>query len=76
MMLHPTKAQGLSLVIFTWYHPSSAGIIDKTMSMCPLLIRGSEENHLVKFYKSSLEKDLKVFHTPNSERVKAIFDKY
>jgi hypothetical protein len=39
--------------------------------------RGSEENHLlVKFYKSSLENDLKFFHTPSSDRVKAIFDKY
>lgn len=38
--------------------------------------RGSEENHLVKFYKSSLENDLKYFHTPNSDRVKAIFVKY
>ena len=30
--------------------------------------RGSEANHLVKFYKSSLENDLKVFHTPSSDR--------
>lgn len=37
---------------------------------------GSEENHLVKFYKSSLENDLKFFHTPNTDRVKAIFFKY
>jgi hypothetical protein len=38
--------------------------------------RGSEPNHLVKFYKSSLENDLKFFHTPTSDRVKAIFVKY
>src|ERR1041385_1993917 len=38
--------------------------------------RGSELNHLVKFYKSSLENDLKFFHTPTSDRVKAIFIKY
>lgn len=38
--------------------------------------RGSEMNHLVKFYKSSLENDLKFFHTPTSDRVKAIFIKY
>jgi hypothetical protein len=38
--------------------------------------RGSEANHLVKFYKSSLENDLKFFHTLSSERVKAIFVKY
>ena len=37
---------------------------------------GSEENHLVKFYKSSLESDLKFFHTPSTDRVKAIFVKY
>jgi hypothetical protein len=37
---------------------------------------GSEENHLVKFYKSSLENDLKFFHTPSTERVKAIFFQY
>lgn len=37
---------------------------------------GSEESHLVKFYKSSLENDLKFFHTPSTDRVKAIFFKY
>ena len=37
---------------------------------------GSEENHLVKFYKSSLENDLKFFHTPSTDKVKAIFFKY
>ncbi|HEX5883237.1 MAG TPA: HEPN domain-containing protein [Pyrinomonadaceae bacterium] len=41
-----------------------------------MLGRGSETNHLVKFYKSSLENDLKFFHTPTSDRVKAIFIKY
>ena len=38
--------------------------------------RGSEAKHLVRFYKSSLENDLKFFHTPSSERVKALFVKY
>jgi hypothetical protein len=38
--------------------------------------RSSETNHLVKFYKSSLENDLKFFHTLTSDRVKAIFLKY
>lgn len=42
-----------------------------TLSDC-----GSEANHLVKFYKSSLENDLKFFHTPSSDKVKAIFVKY
>ncbi len=37
---------------------------------------GSEESLLVKFYKSSLENDLKYFHTPSTDRVKAIFVKY
>lgn len=37
---------------------------------------GSEERTLAKFYKSSLENDLKYFHTPSTDRVKAIFSKY
>lgn len=37
---------------------------------------GSENSLLVKFYKSSLENDLKYFHTPNTDRVKNIFEKY
>ena len=37
---------------------------------------GSEESILVKFYKSSLENDLKYFHTPSTDKVKAIFVKY
>lgn len=37
---------------------------------------GSEESALAKFYKSSLENDLKYFHTPSTDRVKAIFSKY
>lgn len=38
--------------------------------------RGSEESLLVKFYKSSLENDLKYFHTPSTDRIKPIFIKY
>ena len=38
--------------------------------------RDSEINHLVKFYNSCLENDLKVFHTPTSDRIKVIFVKY
>lgn len=38
--------------------------------------RGSEASRLVKFYKSSLENELKYFHTPSTDRVKAIFVKY
>jgi len=37
---------------------------------------GSEESLLVKFYKSSLANDLKFFHTPRPDKVKAIFVKY
>ncbi len=38
--------------------------------------RGSEAGQLVKFYKSSLENDLKSFHTPSTDRIKTIFIKY
>jgi hypothetical protein len=37
---------------------------------------GSEASRLSKFYKSSLENDLKYFHTPSADRIKAIFEKY
>jgi len=37
---------------------------------------GSETNRLSKFYKSSLENDLKYFHTPSTDRIKTLFDKY
>jgi hypothetical protein len=37
---------------------------------------GSEQSALVKFYRSSLENDLKFFHTPSTDRIKAIFKKY
>lgn len=36
----------------------------------------SEASRLSKFYTSSLENDLKYFHTPSADRIKAIFDKY
>lgn len=41
-------------------------------------ISGSEANAnlLVRFYKSSLETDLKYFHTPSTDRVRTIFLKY
>ena len=35
-----------------------------------------EASKLVTFYKTSLENDLKYFHTPSTDRVKAIFIKY
>ena len=37
---------------------------------------GSNGSHLAQFYRSSLENDLKYFHTPSTDRVKAIFEKY
>lgn len=33
-------------------------------------------SYLADFYKSSLESDLKVFHTPSTDRVRPIFKKY
>lgn len=48
-------------------------IIEATHAIAGL---GSEESRLSKFYKSSLETDLKYFHTPSTDRIKAIFDKY
>lgn len=37
---------------------------------------GSDTSLLVRFYKSSLENDLKYFHTPSTDKIKAIFVKY
>jgi hypothetical protein len=37
---------------------------------------GQEVGQLAAFYKSSLENDLKSFHTPSTDRIKAIFEKY
>lgn len=39
-------------------------------------VSGAGEGTLVKFYKSSLENDLKYFHTPSTDRIKALFLKY
>lgn len=36
----------------------------------------SGAGRLAKFYITSLETDLKYFHTPSTDRVKSIFDKY
>jgi hypothetical protein len=36
----------------------------------------SEVSQLSRFYRSSLENDLKYFHTPSADRIKAIFEKY
>lgn len=42
------------------------------------LIAGAQTNggRLAAFYRASLENDLKYFHTPSTDRVKAIFQKY
>lgn len=37
---------------------------------------GSDTSRLSNFYTSSLENDLKYFHTPNTDRIKAICEKY
>ena len=36
----------------------------------------AEESMLGRFYAQSLAQDLKFFHTPNADRVKALFEKY
>jgi hypothetical protein len=37
---------------------------------------GSDTSRLSNFYRSSLENDLKLFHTPSADRIKAICEKY
>lgn len=37
---------------------------------------GNDSTRLVSFYKESLQNDLKYFHTPSTDRIKAIFQKY
>jgi hypothetical protein len=37
---------------------------------------GNDSSRLVSFYKESLQNDLKYFHTPSTDRIKAIFHKY
>jgi len=38
--------------------------------------KANSESYLADFYKNSLESDLKVFHTPSTDRVRPIFKKY
>lgn len=38
--------------------------------------KSSAEPHLTQFFKDSLTNDLKVFHTPSTDRVRPIFKKY
>ena len=49
---------------------------DRIVEAADALSGSGSANHLVKFYKASLENDLKFFHTPSSDKVKAIFVKY
>ncbi|MGQ0529267.1 MAG: HEPN domain-containing protein [Panacagrimonas sp.] len=37
---------------------------------------GSESSRLSMFYKASLENDLKYFHAPSTDRIRAVFEKY
>ena len=41
-----------------------------------ILGKASKPDQLASFYKASLDNDLKYFHTPSTERVKTIFDRY
>ena len=38
--------------------------------------RPNSEPHLATFFKESLENDLKYFHTPSTDRVRPIFQRY
>jgi hypothetical protein len=49
---------------------------DRIVEAANVISLGSEESTLAKFYKTSLENELKYFHTPSADRVKAIFSKY
>ena len=48
---------------------------DRAMEWCAALA-GRDGGRLSKFYRDSLESDLKYFHTPNSQRIKTLFQKY
>lgn len=45
-------------------------------SVTALCCQNSADNRLSKFYKTSLETDLKTFHTPSTDRVRPMFIKY
>lgn len=48
-------------------------LIEAVNSVCGI---DSSEGRLTSFYKDCLETDLKTFHTPSTDRTKAIFKKY
>ena len=48
-------------------------LVEATDEICQKM---NEKNMLVRFYKDSLDNDLKHFHTPSTERVRPIFQKY
>lgn len=54
----------------TYFEDRLIEAVDKISS------ESAAKTHLVRFYKGSLERDLKVFHTPSTDRVRPIFIKY
>ena len=52
-------------------------IEDRIMEAASAVAGGnSDDGRLASFYRSSLENDLKYFHTPSTDRVRSIFQKY
>lgn len=49
---------------------------DRIVEAAGLVAGRDEAGRLAKFYRDSLETDLKYFHTPSTERVKDLFRKY
>lgn len=45
-------------------------------SVSALCAQSSADERLSKFFRTSLENDLKTFHTPSADRVRPIFEKY
>lgn len=48
-------------------------LVESVESLCS---QNGSNKHLSDFIRTSLENDLKVFHTPSTERIKPIFNKY
>ncbi len=48
-------------------------LVDSVEALCN---QAGTSEHLKQFMRSSLENDLKVFHTPSSDRVRPVFEKY
>ncbi len=48
-------------------------LVESVEALCH---QAGTSEHLKQFMRSSLENDLKVFHTPSSDRVRPVFEKY